>query len=167
MPRVKHGYERLCSNFGPSLVPNEMWEHQSSVLHKMQLESSRVMQEANINDANHKAICKDWYLPSRRPVVLWCSTGDTAMQATQVEVMMACECKDFGQQVGAMSLDWSDDDEPVLPSSPIHKDSYECISGWADWICSTLHSDEPIDFVAFPYNRTWLKNLKLLALIWY
>jgi hypothetical protein len=64
-------------------------------------------------------------------------------------------------------LDWSDDDEPVLPSSPICKDSYKCISGWVDWICSMLHSDEPIDFMAFPYDGTQLKNLKLLALIWY
>jgi hypothetical protein len=30
-----------------------------------------------------------------------------------------------------------------------------------------LHSDEPIDFMAFPYDGTQLKNLKLLALIWY
>jgi len=79
---------------------------------------------------------------------------------------MACKRPNLGKQVGTMNYDWSDDDEPILSSPPVRKDSYE----WnprADCLCSTVLSDEPIEPMESPVGSR-LKNLtKSLALIRY
>jgi hypothetical protein len=38
---------------------------------------------------------------------------------------MASKCPNLGKQVRTMNYDWSDKDEPILFSPPVHKDSYE------------------------------------------
>jgi hypothetical protein len=58
------------------------------------------------------------------------------MQAAKLEATMACECKDFGQQVGAMSLDWSDDNEPVLLSSHLPSVRTVTNASLVEWIGS-------------------------------
>jgi hypothetical protein len=39
---------------------------------------------------------------------------------------MANKCKNLGKQVQTTYHDWTDDVEPVLPTPPVHEDSY----GW-------------------------------------
>jgi hypothetical protein len=58
-----------------------------------------------------------------------------------IKMLMACERKNTGKQVGAPYYDWADYAQPILPASPIHKD----ISEWnyrADCICLTVYPDE-------------------------
>jgi hypothetical protein len=100
-------------------------------------------------------------------VVFQSSIGNLAMQATMVETVMACECKNFGRQVGEQGVNWTDNDEPVLSASTVSKDCCKCISRRADWICSTVYPDESCEFVEFPCNGTLVKHLKLLALMLY
>jgi hypothetical protein len=88
------------------------------------------------------------------------------MQVSIIEMSMANKCKNLGKQVRTMYHDWTDNVEPVLPTPPIHKDSYKW-NPWADCICPAVYSDEPIEPMESP-TRGWLKNLtKLLALIRY
>jgi hypothetical protein len=88
------------------------------------------------------------------------------MQAFMIEMPVANECKNLGKQVQTTYHDWTDDVEPVLPTPPIHEDSYEW-NPWADCICPGVYSDEPIEPMESPM-RGWLKNLtKSLTLIRY
>jgi hypothetical protein len=73
---------------------------------------------------------------------------------------MAYKCKDTGKQISWPRLTRSDDDEPVLCSSPVLPDRSKCIS-WADWICSNICSDVPIELYGFPYAGTRLKNYQV------
>jgi hypothetical protein len=80
---------------------------------------------------------------------------------------MASKCPNLGKQVGTTNFDWSDDDEPILSSPPICKDSYK----WnprVDCLCLTVLSDKPIEPMESPPVGSQLKNLiKSLALIRY
>jgi hypothetical protein len=79
---------------------------------------------------------------------------------------MASKCPNLGKQVRTMNYDWSDKDEPILFSPPVHKDSYEW-NPQADCFCSTVLSDKPIEPMESPVG-SWLKNLtKSLTLIRY
>ncbi len=79
---------------------------------------------------------------------------------------MASKRLNLGKQVSTTNYDWSDDDEPILSSPPVRKDSYK----WnprADCLCSTVLLDEPIEPMESPVGSR-LKNLtKSLALIRY
>jgi hypothetical protein len=79
---------------------------------------------------------------------------------------MASKCKNTGKQVRGPSISWSDNDEPVLYSSPIHTDSSKCNSQ-KDWICSRVLPDEPIESMEFPYAGSRLKNPESLTLFRY
>jgi hypothetical protein len=115
---------------------------------------------------NHKTICAGGCLCGWRPLVLWCPSDDMTMQALTIETPMANKCKNLGKQVQTTYHDWTDDVEPVLPTPPVHKDSYEW-NPWADCIYPAEYSDEPIEPMESP-TRGWLKNLtKSLALIRY
>jgi hypothetical protein len=115
---------------------------------------------------NHKTICAGGCLCGWRPLVLWCPSDVTTTQAFTIETPMANKCKNLGKQVWTTYHDWTDDVEPVLPTPPIHEDSYEW-NPWVDCICPAVYSDEPIESMESP-TRGWLKNLtKLLALIRY
>jgi hypothetical protein len=146
---------------------HEMWEHQNSILHDTQLESSRQMRDAEINDAimNLYENVDSYSAEDKRyfdvPLTIRLCKPPPTFEET-----MASECKDIDSQVGKPCINWPDDNESVLPPSALCKDSYECFSRRADWICSQVHSDESIEYVEFP-SRTGLKNPKSLALMLY
>jgi hypothetical protein len=151
-------HARESTKRGGSSYETEMWEHRNAVLHNRQLESSRKMREAEINDSITKLYeqvntysaenrwCFDIPLATRlcKPLQLRCRWLVHARILAKSE-----QCALIGQT--RMNQYY-----PHLPSIRI-----------ADWIYLTVYSDNPIELVEFPYAGTQLKNLKLLALMLY
>jgi hypothetical protein len=60
--------------------------------------------------------------------------------------MLASKCENPGKKISGLSYNETDDIEPVLYSSPIHKDSSKCISR-KGWISSRECPDESIESI--------------------
>jgi hypothetical protein len=91
----------------------------------------------------------------------------------KVKAMLASKCENPGKQISGSSYDRTDDIEPILYSSPVHKDSPKCISQ-KDWISSRVCPDESIESIWCPYagsrmkipsHSLWL-GISLLYLRW-
>jgi hypothetical protein len=126
---------------------HEMWEYWNSVLHDTKLEASRAMHDAEINDAITKLYEKvdtystedQWYF-------------DVPLAIRLRKPLRSRQC----WLVNARILDQTDDIEPVLYSSPVHKESSKCVS-WKDWISSRVCPDESIESIWCPYAGSRLK----------
>jgi hypothetical protein len=147
---------------------HEMWEHWNSVLHDTKLEASRVMCDAEINDAITKLYEKvdtysteDWWYFDVPLAIRLCKP----LRSRQRWLVNA--------RILANKSDRTDDIEPVLYSSPVHKDSSKCVSR-KDWISSRVCPDESIESIWCPYDGSRLKipshslwlGISLLYLHW-
>jgi hypothetical protein len=81
------------------------------------------MHDAEINDAITKLYEKvntysaedRWYF-------------DVPLAIRLCKPLRSRKCKNPGKQISGLSYDQTDDIEPVLYSSPVHKDSSKCVS---------------------------------------
>jgi hypothetical protein len=122
------------------------------------LSPSRKMLEADANDAITKIYAKvdtysaedRWYFDMPLAIRLHKPLRLRRRWLTNARILM-------DKSAATTCCNWADDDEPVLSSSPIRKDSYEWFPR-ADCICSTVCPDESIELVVFQCGSR-LKNL--------